>query len=136
MRELDTIYIHHTASSPEVDFETVERWHRDRGWSEIGYHRFIDDEGVTWDGRRIQKKGAHAGRAGNRKSIGIAVAGDNTRARRRWREVQWKALIINVRFFLELYGPLKVKGHNEAKATLCPGMSGDELRERIAQVIQ
>ena len=46
MRKIDAIVVHHTASSGALtDITKVISWHKQRGFSTIGYHFFIN-----WDG--------------------------------------------------------------------------------------
>jgi N-acetylmuramoyl-L-alanine amidase len=52
----------------------IDRWHRERGFNEIGYHFVISDGGAVERGRHISKVGAHA-KGRNRHSIGICYAG-------------------------------------------------------------
>ena len=41
--EPDTVVIHYSATYPDQDItrDTVDKWHRERGFREIGYHWFI-----------------------------------------------------------------------------------------------
>jgi N-acetyl-anhydromuramyl-L-alanine amidase AmpD len=76
------IVVHCTATRPEWQSEQstkakvseVKRWHKDRGWSDIGYHYLIDRDGTIADGRPVERAGAHA-KGYNSNSIGIAIFG-------------------------------------------------------------
>ena len=70
-RVIDTIIIHHTASS-DVSAEIIDGWHKARGWNEIGYHYVIRRDGSIEKGRPDWKQGAHA-KGRNKTSIGIAL---------------------------------------------------------------
>lgn len=82
MRQIDMIVVHCTATRPEWQSEQstkakvseVKRWHKDRGWSDIGYHYLIDRDGTIADGRPVERAGAHA-KGYNSNSIGIAIFG-------------------------------------------------------------
>ena len=74
--EKHTIIIHHTAGDYRETIESIERWHiYGRGWSEIGYHFVIGRDGTVYEGRSLDKRGAHAGSIRNIGSIGIAIMG-------------------------------------------------------------
>jgi N-acetyl-anhydromuramyl-L-alanine amidase AmpD len=75
-KDIKKIIVHCSdADFPGYDnIETIRMWHKAKGWSDIGYHYFIDKHGKVFDGRPILKMGAHC--AGhNRDSIGICVSG-------------------------------------------------------------
>lgn len=73
-QEVDTTkaVIHHTASH-DVSVWTINKWHKARGFNEIGYHYLIRKNGTIEKGRDINKKGAHA--KGRNHYIGIALTG-------------------------------------------------------------
>lgn len=78
MRPINLVVIHCSASDVHAhdDVETVRRWHLDRGWSDIGYHYFINKRGVWFPGRKEETPGAHV-RGHNQTSIGICLSGLN-----------------------------------------------------------
>ena len=47
MRDIDKIIIHCSATPPDmhVDAERIDSWHKERGWSGIGYHYVIKRDG-------------------------------------------------------------------------------------------
>ena len=57
-----------------VDAKLVDDWHKQRGWSGIGYHFFIKRDGQIELGRPLQKQGAHT-KNQNKNSIGLCYAG-------------------------------------------------------------
>jgi len=62
MREINKIIVHCSATREGENFEVSEirKWHVDgRGWSDIGYHFYIDLYGEIHKGRDISKIGAH-----------------------------------------------------------------------------
>lgn len=70
--------VFHTAGSPHGVYQTVEEineYHLSLGWPGIGYHFYIDREGLLHSGRPLTKMGAHA-LGLNRVSIGICFAGN------------------------------------------------------------
>jgi N-acetylmuramoyl-L-alanine amidase len=54
--------------------ETIHRWHLDRGWTGIGYHFVIRDNGYVEAGRPPYWTGAHC-RPLNEVSIGVCIIG-------------------------------------------------------------
>jgi len=76
MRTIKYIVIHATATPPDLDIgvNEIRRWHKERGWSDIGYHYVIRRDGTLEYGRPIDKAGAHV-RGYNKHSIGIALVG-------------------------------------------------------------
>lgn len=76
MRRIDTIVIHCSATKPSqsIGVKEIRRWHKKRGWSDIGYHYVIRQDGTTEDGRPNQRVGAHA-KGHNKHSLGICLVG-------------------------------------------------------------
>ena len=72
--ETTRIIWHHTVSG-DVSAETIDKWHRERGFAQIGYHYLIRFGGTRETGRDIRLVGAHA-KGRNHDSIGVAVCGD------------------------------------------------------------
>lgn len=76
-RRIDRVFIHCSAASRvSVDAKEVDRWHRERGWSGIGYHFFICTDGLVQIGRDIERTPA-AQSNNNRNTIAICVNGLN-----------------------------------------------------------
>jgi N-acetyl-anhydromuramyl-L-alanine amidase AmpD len=76
MRPIKRIIIHCSATSPDADIgaDEIRQWHKDKGWSDIGYHGVIRRNGALENGRPIEKKGAHA-KGYNDDSLGYCLAG-------------------------------------------------------------
>lgn len=76
MRSINKIIIH-CSNSPEGrndKAEDIRKWHKQRGFSDIGYHFIIDLDGTIELGRPICQAGAHC-TGHNRDSIGICYIG-------------------------------------------------------------
>ena len=71
--ETNRIIWHHSASN-FGDVETIDGWHRERGFVCIGYHYAITLDGKIEHGRKLQLVGAHA-QGRNRDSVGVCVVG-------------------------------------------------------------
>jgi hypothetical protein len=74
-RGIRWIVVHHSASDRGATVSEIERWHRQRGWDDIGYHWLVDADGIIWQGRAEHLIGAHA-RGVNNESIGICCIGN------------------------------------------------------------
>lgn len=71
------VVIHHSASA-DVPANEIDRWHRARGFTQIGYHFVIRQDGAVEPGRPLSQAGAHAANPApsrNRTHIGICVTG-------------------------------------------------------------
>lgn len=148
MRKIDTIVIHQSDSR----FGTatiIDRWHRERGWSGIGYHRVIlngwvapkqfraDCDGMIQAGRPLERAGAHV--AGhNATSIGICLIGTGQGlpvGAGYMTAAQWSALLDLCRAFMQSFGVAveRVLGHREfpGVAKTCPGFEVAVLRQAL-----
>lgn len=76
IRSISLLVIHCSATLPgqSATVEDIDRWHRQRGFSCIGYHFYITVDGMIWRGRPISQVGAHC-KGYNAHSIGICYEG-------------------------------------------------------------
>lgn len=73
---IERIVIHHIGDPPrDVSAEEVHVWHKNQGWSGIGYHYLIRRDGTVERGRPEEYIGSHA-YGFNTGSIGINFAGN------------------------------------------------------------
>ena len=116
--DLTRAVIHHTASK-DVSVETIDRWHKERGWDGIGYHYVIRKDGTVYKGRLLTKFGAHA--KSRNHYIGIALTGHDyfTRAQ--------VSSLKNLLIELEIK---EIERHHEE----CPGKGLDMDRVREALI--
>ncbi len=123
-RAIRLIVVHHSASNPATtSVSTIQKWHAARFKLGIGYHRVIERDGFVMDGRRIQRRGAHAPPNANR--LGICVVGWNgseEHPRWAWNNTQWNSLVGELTYWCDRFPMALVCGHNQTKATLCPGL--------------
>lgn len=75
-RNVDRVFIHCSASdNPEHDdVAVIRQWHLDRGWSDIGYHFFIQKDGTLQFGRSLERTPA-AQKGHNTGTIAICLHG-------------------------------------------------------------
>ena len=65
--------IHHTVSGAWTTVADINKWHKEKGWSGIGYHYVILANGDIKEGRSILKNGAH--KRGSNHLVGVALVG-------------------------------------------------------------
>lgn len=115
--DIDEISVH-CAATPEgrdIKIDTINTWHVDRGFDEVGYHYVIYLDGTIVEGRDILKVGAHV-RGHNRNSIGICYIGGtdksgNPKDTRTTEQLQAMEELV-VRLINE-YDIVAIKGHND-----------------------
>lgn len=125
MRKINEIIIHCSAT-PEgrnVTITDIEAWHKQRGFSEIGYHYVIYLDGSVHIGREESKVGAHC-LGHNANSIGVCyiggVAKDGKTAKDTRTDAQKVAMRNLVANLKRKYPSASVHGHNEFAAKACP----------------
>jgi N-acetylmuramoyl-L-alanine amidase len=76
MRDIKWIVIHCAATKEGKDFdvEDIRRWHKNQGWSDVGYHYVIKLDGTIQKGREDSVIGAGV-RGYNKNSIHICLIG-------------------------------------------------------------
>jgi hypothetical protein len=124
------IVVHHSDSA-YGSAAIIDKWHRDRGFDELGYHFVIGNGTNSGDGqvevgpRWIKQKwGAHDNALDNRyntNGIGICLVGNFENNRPTAQQI--KSLDRLVVFLMKKYNvPVDhVLGHGETKDTQCPG---------------
>ena len=120
-RKINSIIIHHSASPSTTTLEQIRKWHvEDNGWSDIGYHFIITDDGTIHEGRPLSKIGAHT-KGKNRYSIGICVVGNTSIIAPSMTQMEQLTLLMSaLRHDFQLE-PENIYGHREYGNTECPG---------------
>lgn len=123
-RTTNRIFIHCSATRPEQDIGAAEidRWHRDRGWTGIGYHGVIRRSGSFEYGRDFRSVGAHA-KGHNSDSIAICLVGGvdaQGRPENNFTDSQFKTLRKTLTFFQAVYPMAEIVGHNQFSNKACP----------------
>lgn len=123
-RKIEKIIIHCSAT-PEgrhVTVKEIDRWHRDRGFSGIGYHWVVYLDGTVHKGRPEAINGAHTV-GQNANSIGVCYIGgvdQKMKAKDTRTPAQRIALRELVKDIQSRYPGATVHGHNEFAAKDCP----------------
>tara|TARA_R110002020_G_scaffold7771_3_gene32231 strand:+ start:4687 stop:5118 length:432 start_codon:yes stop_codon:yes gene_type:complete len=133
MRQINKLIVHCSATREghNVPVETIRKWHMEgRGWSDIGYHFYIDLEGNISKGRDIARMGAHC-KGHNRNSIGICYCGgveaDGKTPKDTRNYQQIEALLCVLRTLKAMYPEASIHSHNDFANKACP--SFDATRE-------
>lgn len=118
------IMLHCTATPAEriITREDIDRYHRQRGFREIGYHFIVHPDGRVEEGRALSQMGAHC-KGWNYTAIGVAYIGglDRMGNPKDTRTKAQKEAIANLVEGLKRLFPIKrVLGHNEVAAKACP----------------
>jgi N-acetylmuramoyl-L-alanine amidase len=137
MRQINKIIIHCSATreGENIPVETIRKWHVDgRGWSDIGYHLYIDLYGEIHKGRDIAKIGAHV-KGHNRNSIGICYCGgveaDGKTPKDTRLDCQKDALNAVLRTLKAMYPEAKIHGHRDFSNKACPSFDATEEYKHI-----
>jgi N-acetylmuramoyl-L-alanine amidase len=131
LRSLTTVVVHHSAGPRGQSFEAIAAHHtapkpRGNGWAACGYHVVITADGALHYGRALPQMGAHCPGL-NYEAIGVCLVGDNTRTSERWTAEQILALRRYIAALRVVAPGLRIIGHRDAKATLCPGISTERV---------
>lgn len=120
---LNTIVIHHSAFADGGPVE-VQELHMDRrGFADVAYHFLIDSDGVIYEGREINIRGAHV-QGFNTGSIGIVLLGNfNEEQSNDIQLASLRALVDHLRYTYEIR---YLAGHKDypnqsPDGTECPG---------------
>ena len=137
MRQINKIIVHCSATREGADIpvETIKDWHvNGRGWSDIGYHFYIDLYGEIHKGRDIAKIGAHC-KGQNRNSIGICYCGgvesDGKTPKDTRLECQKEALLCVLRTLKAMYPEAVIHSHKDFANKACPSFDAtNEYKDR------
>jgi len=124
-RQIKEIIVHCTATRAGVNVtvEDIRRWHRQQGWSDIGYHYVVYRDGIVHEGRDVNIAGAHC-LGHNTYSIGVAYVGGVARDGKTPADTRTVAqaeglekLMVELK---RLYPNAKIYGHREFANKACP----------------
>jgi len=137
MREINKIIVHCSATRENENFDVAEirKWHVEgRGWSDIGYHFYIDLYGEIHKGRDISKIGAHC-KGHNRNSIGICYCGgveaDGKTPKDTRNAEQKEALLAVLRTLKAMFPNAVIHSHKDFANKACPSFDATNEYENI-----
>jgi hypothetical protein len=109
----------------------IRQWHLNRGFNDIGYHKYVDRSGYAHNGRDLNVIGAHT-QGHNQDSIGIAYEG------------RWFPSVAQIDYFLNAYRTYRDiyqinfkswYGHYEFNSgKTCPGFDMDDFRKILMKI--
>ena len=125
MRKINEIILHCSAT-PEgraYSIKDITRWHKERGFTTIGYHYVIHLDGSVHKGRNEAIGGAHCV-GHNANSIGVCYIGGLAKDGKTPKDTrtpeQKNALARLVMELVCKYPEASVHGHNEFSEKACP----------------
>ena len=123
------IAIHCSATQGKADIGVTEmrRWHRERGFLDVGYHFIIRRNGVIELGREQEAVGAHV-EGFNSVSVAICMVGGvdaKVKPEDNFTKDQYDTLLILVKKLMADYPEAIVQGHRDFPkvAKACPSFS-------------
>ena len=125
MRKITNIIVHCSATPEGKSFTVadIDRWHRQRGFAQIGYHYVIYLDGSVHRGRPIGAIGAHCV-GHNANSIGVCYIGgcnaDGKRPKDTRTPAQKQSLIALLRQLRAQFPNAAIHGHRDYAAKACP----------------
>jgi hypothetical protein len=112
------LVVHHSASHPDTTVKEIEKWHLERKFSGIGYHRIITNDGIIHSCRPESEVPASV-KGFNKGTLAVCLTGSFNRDV----PTQWQ--LISLQLLLEewklKHPSAKIVGHRELGATICPG---------------
>ncbi|MEM7557477.1 MAG: N-acetylmuramoyl-L-alanine amidase [Cyanobacteria bacterium P01_A01_bin.84] len=116
-----TKLITHCSATPndrDVSVKDIRNWHKQRGWSDIGYHYVIYRNGLVENGRPVEKIGAHC-KGQNTGSIGVCLIGDDV-----FTAKQFESLGNLYNILLNIFPDLTIYGHRDfTNKKTCPNFN-------------
>lgn len=124
-RNIKEIIVHCSATPEGKDFTVADitRWHKQRGFTTIGYHYVVYRDGSVHNGRDVNVSGAHC-TGHNSISIGVCYIGgceaNSKKAKDTRTQAQKKALLDLLKKLKALYPKAKIHGHRDFANKACP----------------
>lgn len=118
-RPIGRVFVHCSASDvpSHDDISVIDRWHKQNGWSQVGYHFFITKRGVLQAGRSLELTPAAQG-GHNAGTIAICLHGLKVEL---FTKAQFATLRDLCHEINEAYrGSVTFHGHCEVSAKACP----------------
>ncbi|MBR1542433.1 MAG: N-acetylmuramoyl-L-alanine amidase [Bacteroidaceae bacterium] len=133
MRSIAFIILHCSATrcDQSYSFEACKRDHLKRGFTDIGYHWYIECDGTVHEGRKEELVGAHC-KERNKHSIGVCYEGglnENGQFADTRTEAQKDSLLDLLIQLHQRYPEAVITGHNEFNPhKACPCFDAEEYR--------
>lgn len=124
MRKITKIIVHcaYTPEGRDDKAADIRRWHKARGFNDIGYHYVVDLDGTIEPGRDVTIAGAHT-TGHNADSIGVCYIGGadtDMKPKDTRTEEQQTALRMLLKYLVQKYPGAKIYGHRDFANKSCP----------------
>lgn len=135
-RVITEIIVHCTATPEgrEVSMGELRQWHKQRGFSDVGYHYVVHLDGEVENGRSVHLVGAHCS-GHNTHSIGVCYVGgvdkDGKTPKDTRTEKQKAALLCLLMDLVGLYPGVKIYGHRDLGNKACPSFDARSEYSRL-----
>ena len=137
MRKITKIIVH-CADTPEGRDDKaadIRRWHKARGFNDIGYHYVVDLDGTIEPGREVTIAGAHT-TGHNADSIGVCYIGGadtDMKPKDTRTEEQKTALRLLLKYLVQKYPGAKIYGHRDFANKSCPSFDAKTEYEELCE---
>ena len=137
-RQITDIIIHCSATPEGKDYTVADlrRWHKQQGWSDIGYHYVVYRNGHVEPGRDVDIAGAHC-EGHNAKTIGVCYIGGvskDGKTAKDTRTLAQKAALLSLLIDLKtMYPQARIVGHRDydTKGKACPSFDAKTEYKKI-----
>lgn len=136
-RIITEIIVHCTATPEgrEVSVEEIRQWHKQRGFSDVGYHYIVHLHGEVELGRDVDIIGAHC-TGHNTHSIGVCYVGGMDRQNKSPKDTrtltQKAALLKLLEDLKRLYPQASIYGHRDFARKACPSFDATTEYRQIS----
>jgi hypothetical protein len=121
-QETNFIVVHHAAAM-SCTAQDIHGWHRQKGWTGIGYHFFVNKKGEIYRGRPVEVEGSHT-LGFNSQSIGVCFEGNFEQEVMDSKE-QIASGVELIQSLFNQYKKVRVISHKGLTSTDCPGKNFD-----------
>lgn len=135
-RRINEIIVHCSATREGRDYTVADitKWHKQRGFNDIGYHYVIYRDGSIHNGRDVNLVGAHCTNH-NAHSIGVCYIGgcktDGTSPKDTRTDAQKVALLSLLKDLRKKYPYAKIHGHRDFANKACPSFDATKEYKNI-----
>ena len=98
-----TIHCSATINNQECDISEIRKWHKARGFVDVGYHGVIQPSGEFQKGRGLNIKGAHV-KGHNEGNIGICLIGTDKFTSKQFATLRYHLDAMYMLYPIEDYG--------------------------------
>lgn len=125
----DEIIVHCSDSdiTSHDDIEVIDKWHKARGFTKVGYHAFIKKDGTIQQGRKDDETGAHC-YGHNLHSLGVCLSGKDPA---KFTDAQYRSLAqwCKDKMYAHEISQDDIVGHYKYSDKQCPNFNVDIWKE-------